>query len=168
MSRQTRFEYFRRAGFFPTEARELSHISRTGMSAPYVVRLVASRRTLLQNARRYGWSATRYHDEVRAIYESANAFKYDALGRGYVDVWKLLREYEDRIPERERYESPWRKRLHVRSSTKKQQKYTTRKRYLQNWIDQLERTIERTPPGQKQEGHKRQLRNLREQLRRLG
>lgn len=167
MSRQTRFEYFRKAGFFINEARELSHISRTGMKAPYVVRMVASRRTLRQNADRYGWSDTRYRNEVKAIYIQAGAIKYDVLGRSRINVWQMLRDYEDRVPEREAYESPWRKRLHVRSIGKKDYKYTTRKKMYQDWISQLERNLANATTDARKTQLRKQITNLREAMQRL-
>ncbi len=118
--RQQRARYLINNGFLAGEARQLSQTSRQGMLAPYFQRMVHARRMLRQNAIRYGWTDTRYREYIKQQYTDAEAIIPDILGRRRLDVWKMLRHYEQQAYRRgEEYESPWRKRIQRKSVHKK-------------------------------------------------
>ena len=168
MSRETRYNSLRRAGFLDSEAKALSHISRNGMQAPYVQRMVQSRRGLLWNARRYNWSDTRYRNAIRQLYIDKGALKKDKLGRVKIDAWQLLRWYQDRTPQPEAYESPWVTRARKRSGTRRTIKTTSRRQMLRSWLDGLTRSIESTNNPARKAKLQSQYENVRRQLRDLG
>ena len=68
MSRYTRYKTLTDTyGFLPSEAKQLSHVSKRGFQAPYMKRLLRSRRALFMNAQRYNWSERRYRDEIKEL-----------------------------------------------------------------------------------------------------
>lgn len=131
--------------FFPGEARELSRISRAGMSAPYVQRWIASRRRLRDNAIANGWSERQYREYIREQYLVKGAMKTDKLFRWKVDVWAMLRDWAERGTKAgEEYTSPWRKKIRNRSTKKKQSKKASRREFLRNWIIDIQKRANRT------------------------
>lgn len=162
--RERRYNFLVKNGFLPVEARDLSRTSRAGMRAPYFQAMIRSRRSLFNNALRYGWTERQYRDYIRELYTSRGFVRPDKLGRYRPDVWSMLREYEERAHRRgEEYESPWKKRARRKSTRKQEAKRTTRKEALQSWIKQLDKSIERTAS----ESRKAQLRNQRDNLKRM-
>lgn len=159
--RNRRYNYLITNGFFPNEAQQLSRTSRAGMKAPYFRTMVKSRRRLFDNAKRYKWSETKYRNYVRQLYINNGWITPDVLGRKRVDVWAMLRYYEERAFRRgEEYESPWKKRLQKKGEKKRQVKRTTRRDMLRSWIAQIDRSIERT----RSEYRQRQLQTQRDRL----
>lgn len=144
MSRQTRYNALIKSyGFLPAEARTLAHTSRRGLNAPYMKRFLNSRRALKLNADRYGWTDEQYRDAIKKQYGERGALKQDILGRIKIDVWKMVRFYEERAPIGEKYESPWRKKIQTRGKTKREMKSATRRQLITDWIAQLNRTLKR-------------------------
>lgn len=145
MSRATRYNaLISTYGFLPSEAKQLSHVSKSGLKAPYTGRLLRSRRALFMNAKRYNWSDKQYRNAIKEQYLSRGCIKQDILGRVRADVWQMVRWYEDRTPEADEYESPWRKKQQRRSIKKREAKVTSRRRWLTDLIAQLNTTIART------------------------
>ncbi len=163
--RKRRYEYFRNAGFLPKEAQEFAHITKAGLRSAYVRKMVAARRGLLWNAKRYGWSATRYREEITQMYKDRGAYGHmDKVGRIYPDPWKYLRWYEETYPPVEpEYQSPWRKKI-VRHQTKREEKKRiTRKQMVKQWLADLDLRIART----QSENYRKQLETQREEYKAL-
>ena len=168
VKRQYRYDYWIRAGFLPAEAREFSHISREGLlKASYVKRLLNSRRALQLNAIRYGWSKTKYADAVRQIYVDRGLLKTDKIGRKRNNIWALLRQYEDQTPDKEKYDSPWRKRMHTKSEIKRTKKTVSRKQQYKDTIQVLEGLISRMSPGEFRDRKQKELDLYRAELKKL-
>lgn len=148
--RQRRVQYFLNQGFFKSEAIELSRASRTGIRAPYFQAMIRSRRRLWDNAKRYKWTDREYRDYVKKLYIDKGFVKPDVLGRKRVDVWAMLRDYEERARRRgEEYESPWKRRAKRKSAKKQQVKRVTRRDMLVSMIKSIDRSIARTQNPQK-------------------
>jgi len=131
--------------------------------------MVRSRRRLFENAKRYNWSESQYRDYVKKLYVDAGFLKTDTLGRMRVDVWAMLRDYEELSRRRgEEYESPWKRKLYRKSTAKKEVKRVTRKDMLRSWIKQIERSIERTTSERKRQQLMEQKANLEEQRKAMG
>jgi hypothetical protein len=143
--RQKRYDWLIRAGFLPSEAQQLSHASTKGIHAPYFIRMVNSRRALLLNAKRYGWTNEEYRNTIRKQYVDKGAIKHDTKGRTLIDVWRMLRYYEDKtpIPAGEAYDSPWRKRIQKQMINKRATKKVTRKQMLEQWVKESDKFIKR-------------------------
>jgi len=166
--RDRRRAFLMRNGFFPAEAMELSRSSRRGLSAPYFQRFIKSRRRLLDNAKRYGWTDQQLRDYVRKLYTDKGYIKPDKLGRYRPDVWAMLREHEEAAYRRgEEFESPWLKRIRRKSTKKRAIKRTTRRENIVGWIRELDRTIERTKQEYKRQKLLEQKANLQDQLDRM-
>lgn len=167
--RQQRQQFLQNQGFFPSEAREFSRTSRTGLRAPYFKRMIASRRRLFENAKRYKWTQKRYRDYIRKQYEDKGFVKRDSLGRYRPDFWAMVREWEERSRRRgEEYESPWEKKTQRRSGQKREVKRVTKKKALESWIKQLDRNIARSRSEQRIKKLQEQRQNLQQQLDALG
>lgn len=148
--RQRRIQYFLNQGFFKGEAIELSRTSRGGMRAPYFQRMIRSRRRLYDNSKRYKWTEQEYRDYVKKLYTDRGFVKTDVLGRRRVDVWAMLREFEERARRiGEEYESPWRKRTKRKTEKKREVKRVTRKDMLRSMIRQINRSMGRTTNPQR-------------------
>ena len=148
--REKRINYFIRNGFFKSEAIQLSRTSKSGMKAPYFMSMVRSRRRTWENAKRNNWTEKKYRDYIKKQYLDKGFVKSDKLGRKRVDVWALLRDFEERAFRRgEEYESPWIKKTKRKSTTKKTVKRTTRRDMLKSWIANLNKTISRTTSEKK-------------------
>jgi len=144
---------------------ELSRTSRGGMRAPYFQFMIHSRRRLFENAKRYDWGEQKYRDYVKKLYADAGFLKTDKLGRLRVDVWAMLRDYEELAHRRgEEYESPWKKRTRRKSTVKQEMKRVTRKDMLKSWIVQIDRNIERTASEQRKQQLREQKARLEKQL----
>jgi hypothetical protein len=168
VKRQSRYNYWIRAGFLPSEAREFSNISREGLlKAAYVKRLLNSRRALQLNAIRYGWSKTRYADAVRQIYVNRGLLKPDSIGRKRDNIWALLRQYEDQTPDKEKYDSPWRRQMHTKSEVKRTKKVISRKQQYKDTIEVLKGIIERASPGEFRDRKQKELDLYRAELKKL-
>jgi hypothetical protein len=160
MSRASRYLTLTNSyGFLPSEAMQLSHVSKAGTRAPYFQRMINSRRSLYLNAKRYGWTQTEYRDAIKRQYSERGAFKQDVLGRIRADVWQLLRWYEDKTPDQERYESPWRKRTTKRSGQRKTQKSLSRRQMYTDWIRHLTLQINDPNTSEKQRDRLKSQRN---------
>lgn len=143
--RENRYNYLIQAGFLKAEARELSHTSKAGMKAPYFRAFINSRRSLKLNAIRYGWAVDKYRQAVKQLYVDKGAIKRDAWGRVYADPFKLLRWYEDRSPiPKDEYTSPWRKKIEIKSGTKRKINTVTRRAMLVQWIKEVNENIAKT------------------------
>lgn len=167
VKRTYRYNYWIRAGFLPSEAREFSHISRAGMGASYVKALLNSRRALQLNAIRWGWSKNRYADAVRQLYVDRGLLKPDKIGRKRDNIWALLRQYEDRTPDKEKYDSPWRKRMQTKSEVKRTKKIVSRKQQYKDTIEVLKGLIERAGPGEFRDRKQKELDLYRAELKKL-
>ena len=163
--RQRRYNYLKKNGFFPSEARELSRTSRAGMLSPYFQTMVRSRRRLFDNAKRYNWTEQRYRDYVKKLYTNKDFVKEDAIGRRRVDVWAMLRYYEELSRRRgEEYESPWVKRTQRKGEIKRELKRVTKKGMLKSWIIQIDKRISRTRSEYKRQQFEKQKANMENQL----
>lgn len=164
-SRQKRYEFLIARGFFPLEARQLSRVSRGGMKAPYFKRMSNSRKRLYDNAVRYGWSETKYRDYIRQMYIDNGLYNRDILGRIRIDVWQLLRYYEEQTYARgEEYESPWRIKRRKKQEKRRSRARVTKRQMLNSWISDLDRSISRTNSQSKKDQFEKQKVNLQRQL----
>ena len=168
MSRKSRYNaligYGRLPLFFPSEARELAHTTREGMGTRYFRRMVNSRRALLRNAEQYDWSLTRYKQEVDNLYSDRNAYRPDAIGRLRKDVWKMLRWYEESYRMPDEYESPWRKKIRVKSADKRIKKQTSRRQMMMDLVADIDKRLDNPQMGGWQRG---QLEAQKQHLARL-
>lgn len=165
--RQGTYNWLKRAGFLPYEARELAQTSKAGIHAPYFLRMVQTRRGLYLNALRYEWSNDHYRTVIKQQYLDRDAIDIDAIGRSRINVWKLLRWYEEHTQIPEEYESPWRKKGKRNRATKRQVKQTTRRAMLEDWIKQVDANIKKTENERYKARLLQQKATLEEQLRRL-
>lgn len=161
---QSKIEYFQRAGFLPSEARELAHTSRAGINASYFQAMVRSRRGLLMNAIRYDWTPTRYRREIYQRYVDKGFMKQGEPWNKN-NVWKMLRLYQDQVPPSEpEYESPWTKKAKRGRVRKKKQKRVTRGQALKQWIADLTNKIDRTTSSSRRAQLIQQRERLQAQL----
>lgn len=166
--RQRKYDYFIRNGFYPVEATELSRTSRKGMSTPYFMHMIKSRRRTVDNLKNSGKTDQQIRDYIKKQYIDNNWLKQDKLGRWRIDVWKLLRANEDKAYHRaEEYESPWKKRAYKRSSTRKEHKRITRNDMLNSIIKKLKTRIERTAGEYKRQQLEEQLYAYEQKLRKI-
>ncbi len=150
--RQRKINYLVRQGFFASEAVELSRTSRAGMKASYFRFFIRSRRRTLDNSKTNNWSEKRYRDFIRQKYIDIGALKPDSLGRMRVDVWAMLRAFEEKARMREdEYESPWRRKGRRKTAKKKQTKRITRKDMIKSFIKKINRQMDRTRDPEKQD-----------------
>lgn len=167
--RERRYNYLRKNGFFPAEARELSRTSRQGLLAPYFQLWIKSRRRLFANAKRYKWADREYRDYVKKQYTDRGFLKQDSIGRIRIDVWAMLRDYEEKARRRgEEYESPWKKRTRRQSTARREMKRVTRKDMLKSWIIQLDKSIDRTESDARRQQLINQKDTLEQQLKDMG
>lgn len=150
--RDTKRAYLQRAGFIPSEARELSHTSKAGIYAPYFQRMIRSRRALWLNAQRLRWSDYRYRQKVREDYEDKGILGRDERWDKNL-VWALLRWWQEQYPPADEYESPWQKRLARKRGVKKRRKKVTRADMLKQRIADIDRRL----PRVKSEVRKRKM-----------
>ncbi len=144
-ARQRRYDYLITNGFMPSEAQELSRTTRNGMSAPYFRRMVRSRRRTVDNLKRSGYSPLKIKEYLKRQYINNNMTKQDSLGRVKADVWKLLRDQEDKSRRQgEEYESAWMKKVKKKTGNRKEKRRTTRRDMLVSLISKTEKQIERT------------------------
>lgn len=166
--RQNKIRYLTYQGFLPTEAREYSRTSREGMKAPYFRFMIRSRRRLFDNAKRYGWTLDQYRNYIKQRYRDVGAVKRDVLGRQQIDVWAMLRHYEEMALRRgEEFESPWRKKTKRKSARKKDYKRVTRKQHAQDSITLINQSIARTKNPAKLEVLRAKREFFVEQLKRM-
>lgn len=137
-TRRTKWE---RWGFLPEETKEFSHISGAGLNAPYVKELILRRRALYMNAKRWGWSYDRYYDYIRQDYEE----KIGKVHSGKNRPWQYLRWYEEKIPDKEAYTSPWRRFQKKTVAKEHKAKPITRASQMKANIDVLRGYISRDP-----------------------
>lgn len=136
-----------RRGFLPEERYWLSEISRAGSQAPYIRNMIYQRtQHLLNNARRYGWSVSRYREEVAEVYVDAGVRprrRRESIRHYILDTfYDYLNILKDRVPAGVDYESPKRKRR-VRKPRGERVGQTTIRRQLRQHIDDLNTKIGR-------------------------
>jgi hypothetical protein len=108
MNRDERIEYLTSKGFLPTEARQLSKTSDDGMKSNYFKSMINSRISMYAYAKKQGMSKDEYRQYIKGYYIDNGFIKYDIFGRRYIDVWKLVRHWEDRGRDKgQAYVSPW-------------------------------------------------------------
>jgi len=150
--RSKKIAYLMRQGFFYPEAVELSRTSRAGMKATYFRFMIRSRRRTLDNSKKNNWGDKRYRDFIKQKYIDIGALKPDSLGRMRVDVWAMLRAFEEKARMREdEYESPWRRKGRRKTAKKKQTKRITRKDMIRSFIKKINRQMDRTRDPDKQD-----------------
>ena len=164
MSYATRTNYLTRAGFLPSEARQLARTSRRGMQAPYFRAMINSRKGLLWNAKMKGWTNEQYRNAIKQQYIDRNCIKFDAIGRRVVDVWAILRKFEARTPIPDEYTSPWRKTAETKGNKRRALKRTTRQQHYRDWITQLKQRLEWANSPATKERLQKQIANLERAL----
>lgn len=108
MNREERIEYLTSKGFLPTEARQLSKTSDDGMKSNYFKSMINSRISMNTYAKKQGMDKDEYRQYIKDYYIDNGFIKYDVFGRRYIDVWKLVRHWEDRSRDKgQAYASPW-------------------------------------------------------------
>ena len=107
--RQNRYEFLRKKGFLPFEARPISFVPIK--TVPYMKPFIGERWGLYKDALRHKAKLLQYEDAIRAIYDSNKFLKRDKSGKMVRDPWAMLRDFEDRYRAKyPAYESPWEKR----------------------------------------------------------
>ena len=91
----TRLNTWKRLGFLDIEAVELTNFSSRALhEATYAKRMIAHRRAILGNARRYHWTPERYEQAIRADYMKRIGTNQITAGQGST-IWQYVRRYED-------------------------------------------------------------------------
>ena len=163
--RRRKYDYLIRNGFLPIEAREFSKTSRSGMSAPYYLRMIRSRRRTYDNAIRYGWTEREYRNYIKQKYLNNNFLKQDKIGRWILDPWKLLRYEEERAHRLgEEYESPWRKRTTKKAVKKQKIRRIKRADLIMSNISRIKRSLARTKSPSKRAALEAKLRDYQDML----
>ena len=104
VKRQKRKEALLRAGLLPGEAQALSELKKL---PPYFTQFLASRRGLFAQAKRLGWSDTKYRAHIKEIYRKEGCLIPDAPRFNQIDPWAMLRKLEDRYKDYSpQYETP--------------------------------------------------------------
>ncbi len=148
--RKRKIAYLQRNGFLPSEARQLSRTSHQGLLSPYFQYWIRSRRRLYDNSKMYDWTSQEYRDYIKQQYIDIGALKSDNLGRIRIDVWAMLRYFEEKSYRRgEEYESPWKKRAKRKSVKRQESKRVTRKDMIISMIANIDRSIARTKNPEK-------------------
>jgi hypothetical protein len=97
--RQNWYLNLKKAGFLPYEAYELSRFK--DKSVVYFRAMVQERRQLmkglLREAEAHGWSRTKTTEEWKALINFTYKEKKWVQAGHRLDVWKMLREYRDRV-----------------------------------------------------------------------
>lgn len=166
--RQRKYNYYIKNGWYPQEAIELSRVSREGMKANYFQTMLRSRRRTVENLKGYGYTDTEIREYIKKQYIDKGFIKYDRVGRRRIDVWALVRDYEDKAHRRgEEYDSPWKKRGRTKAQAKRERKRTTRREAIQSWINQLDKTIDRTTNEERRDKLIQQRDNLKDMLNKM-
>lgn len=132
-------------GFLPDEARQLAKLSKYALTKPpYMKRLIRSRRMIVINANRYGWTKDEY---VRYIRDKYSKIK-DGIYKGHPDfvdgtlnLWALVREMEQESKDSGDEYLPMKRRKKERKTKKRisRDKMPTKKDILLKKIAQLQK-----------------------------
>jgi hypothetical protein len=144
---------------------ELSRTSRGGMRSPYFQFLIRSRVRTIENLKRAGYTPNQMHDYIRKQYIDRGFTKRDKLGRRIIDVWAMVRFYEERAFRRgEQYTSPWRNRIEKKRAKRHDKKHTTRTDMYNSLIREIDRQLPNITNEARRKSLLEQKKNLEERL----